>query len=349
MSNADSVTQAEIDDAASKQYALAELFWYQLDKPDTAIVVMQNLLDSMSTSRIAPRAMLALSAMVREQRADTAAADSIVKAIPGRFPHSDYLPEIFEVLGLRGTPADTGYAEVYIKKAETFWVDEKNYDSARYWYQYVVDHFPQSAHYDRARFALIWLTESFQNPGDSSVFLAYQEFADSFPQSPFAADARSKLVVTAPVRHEEEMGPLPEDSTMLAQEQPVDSLVPLSTDSAGVPTAYFDPEQAVYYRGNDTLVLLADPPIKVEIPFEFPQEAYNIDKDRFILNFQVLLEFTGKVKECKLYNTSGNAEIDRRATQAMETSWFNTMRIRVENLEKWQVYKMLIEKPTELR
>ena len=44
-------------------------------------------------------------------------------------------------LGLKGTEADTGYAEVFIKRAEDFWVDSGQVDSARYWYQYVIDSF----------------------------------------------------------------------------------------------------------------------------------------------------------------------------------------------------------------
>ncbi|MBI5267102.1 MAG: tetratricopeptide repeat protein [candidate division Zixibacteria bacterium] len=341
------ITQAQIDDAATQQYALAELYWYQLDKPDSAISALQVVLDSMTTARNAPKAMLALSQMVREYREDTAAADSILHAIPARFPHSDYIPEILEFMGLRGTPADTGYAEVYIKRAEAFWSDEKNYDSARYWYQYVVDHFPESAHYDRARFALIWLTETFQSPGDSSVFLAYQAYADSFPQSPFAEDARRKLVTTAA---RAPLGPeLPSDSGALAVVPQPDSTFAQTSDTTGASPAYINPEEQVWYRGNDTLVPLTDAPVSVDQRFEFPPEAYSIDKNDFLLFFQVLLDFDGKVKEFELKTPSGNTEIDRRAKEAMRTSTFNMMKIRAEWQGKWMVYKMLIEKPAHLR
>jgi hypothetical protein len=342
------VTQAKIDDAADRQYALAELYWYQLDKPDSAMADMWYIIDSFPSARITPRAMLALSQMVREHDEDTARADSILRAIPERFPRSDYLPEIFERLGLRGSSADTGYAELYIKRAENFWSDDQNIDSARYWYQYVIDHFPQSAHYDRARFALIWLTENYRSPGDSSIYFAYKEFSDSFPNSAFAENALSKLVNTKAPKRREEGPPPPGDSAQLTQTLPGDSASLVTADSAAAP-AYVDPLQQVWYRGKDTLVALDEAPVKIDEPFEFPEAAYTIDQNDFYIYFHVLLDFSGKVVEFDLKIPSGNAEIDRRASRAIQTSTFNIQKIRVEYQDKWMVYKMFIQKPTHLR
>ena len=164
------ITQAMIEAAAIKQFQVGLLYWHQLDKPDSAIADMQLVVDSFPATRIAPRAMLALSQMIREQNADTASADSIARLIPLRYPRSDYLPEILMTLGLKGTEADTGYAEVFIKRAEDFWVDSGQVDSARYWYQYVIDSF-RDRPIRPARFANIWFTENIRASAIPQSFL----------------------------------------------------------------------------------------------------------------------------------------------------------------------------------
>ncbi|MFH2049623.1 MAG: tetratricopeptide repeat protein, partial [bacterium] len=144
----DSTTTMEmIDEAAYIQYQLAELLWFKLNKPDTAILEMQYVVDSFPMSYDAPKAMIALSQMVLDYESDTAKSDSIIHAMLSNYPHSDYVPEALEYLGLLGTEADTGYAGAYLKKAEEYLVDEQNIDSARYYYQIIVNRFTESEYY----------------------------------------------------------------------------------------------------------------------------------------------------------------------------------------------------------
>ena len=153
------------------------------------MVEMQYLVDSFPDSYYAPKAMIALAQMEREYAEDSVAADSILKAMLRRYPDSDFVPEALEALSLSGTAADTGYAALYIGQAEDFLINEDNGDSARVRYQYVVDNFPESKFFVPAKFALVWLDETYDSPGDSSVIHAYQEFADSFPGNEYASAA----------------------------------------------------------------------------------------------------------------------------------------------------------------
>ena len=106
----DTITTKEaIDEAAFIQYQLSELLWFDLNKPDTAILEMQYLIDSFSTAYVAPKAMISLSQMIREHQSDSIAADSILYSMLERYPTSDYIPEALEVLSLTGTAADTGH------------------------------------------------------------------------------------------------------------------------------------------------------------------------------------------------------------------------------------------------
>jgi TolA-binding protein len=179
-------TPAAIDEAAYSQYLLAELYWLKLDKPDSAMLEMRYLVDSFATSYYAPKAMISLAEMTREQSSDDATADSLLKSMLRKYPQSDFAPDALEALGLKGTAADTGYAAIYVDKAEDFMLNGENYDSARAYYQLVVNRFPESEYYVPSKFALIWLEETYASPGDSSVYYAYKEFADSFPGNEWA-------------------------------------------------------------------------------------------------------------------------------------------------------------------
>lgn len=341
-------TQEMIDDAAHTQYQLAELYWFKLNKPDSAILEMQYLVDSFPTAYEAPRGMIALSQMVKEHEGDTLKADSILRAALEKYPHSDYVTEMLEVLGLRGTAADTGYAGVYIEKAEYFLVDEENIDSARTYYEYVVDHFPDSKYFLQAGFALLWLTETYESPGDSSVILAYSEFADSFPGTFWAAEA-TKRTQYRPQRqpHAEE-----ETDTVLQQEEGAAEPFAFQDETEKEDTStYVDPLEAIYTAPNGEEAY--DLPGNVQIievreEFIYPTEAYALAWEGD-LYFQILLDFTGEVVDYVLKTHSGSEELDRRAEETVASTIFDVSQLRPDQQGAWFVYKFRVTLPEHLR
>ena len=185
------LTQDQLDETAYTQYLLGELYWFQLNKPDSAIEEMTFLVDSFPTAYDAPRGLIALSQMYKDYHADSAASDSLLRTVLTRYPNSDYVPDALDLLGLRGTAADTGYAERYIHEAEEL-LETEEYDSAIVLYQYVAESFPDSRYALQARFNALWVTEEYRAPGDSSLVFAYQEIVDSFPGTEWATEARKR-------------------------------------------------------------------------------------------------------------------------------------------------------------
>ncbi|UCC45572.1 MAG: tetratricopeptide repeat protein [Candidatus Zixiibacteriota bacterium] len=350
-----SMTLEQIDEAALTQYQLAELYWFQLNKPDTAMLEMQYVVDSFPSAYDAPRAMIALSQMYRDHREDHGMADSILKEVLQKHPRSDYVPEALDILGLRGTSADTGYAAIYFHRAEDWLVDSANYDSARYNYQYVVDNFPDSKYHLQARFNLIWLSDEYQLPGDSSVIHAYQEFADSFPGSPLGQEARLR-VTAQPDRMRQR--PVVQDE----QGEVVDTTEPAASqaDTSGQ-IDVFGSLRAVY-RGpsGEKLTDLKETPILIEEPFELPTEAYDMPDQGIELYFQVLIDFDGKVVDVILKVPSVYDELNLRATRTVQSMTFEPLKVselitRFELQESadergyWFAYKYLVLKPEYLR
>jgi tetratricopeptide (TPR) repeat protein len=349
-------TQTAIDDAGYMQYLLGELYWFSLGKPDSAIAEMQYLVDSLPTAYVVPKGLIALAQMRREQLGDTVGADSLLRLVLTRHAGSDYVPEALRLLGLTGSAADTGYAELYIRRAERFVVDDKNIDSARANYQYVVDHFPDSKYNLTARFATIWLKENYQSPGDSSVILAYQMFADSFPGTEFTKEARKRL-------GQAQSQPKPGDRPAQAEEsdttqQPVDTTALAGSDTTG---GYIDPRVALYYRPNgDTLADIKLEPIETVEPFVFPEGASTGDRYDWTLYYQILVDFSGRVIDYELKIPTEVVEINERASITVASMTFDAMevsnRVVDANLKEspdkrghWFVYLFKVSKPEHLR
>lgn len=354
-------TPAAIDDAAYAQYLLAELYWFKLSRPDSAMSEMGYLVDSFPTSYYAPKGMIALAQMIREQTGEDQTPDSLLKAVLRQYPHSDFVPEALDVLGLKGTAADTGYAAEYIDKAENFLIDGENADSAALYYKYVVDSFPESKYYLQARFSLIWLQETYKAPGDSSVFHAYKSFIDSFPDNEWSRAASRRLGTST-----ETTAQLPQAQQEHRSGEAIDSTRAIDTTAqthkpADTAATYIDPMLALYRSPKgDTLVDLRLQPVETQIPFEFPPEASGGTQHDWKLYFQLLIDFSGKVVDYNLKIPSGMEEIDKRASETVGSMRFDAMEVanRVVDAgvsEKrteegyWFVFLYLVSKPEYLR
>ncbi len=344
-------TQDMIDEAAYTQYQLAELYWFQLNKPDSGMNEMRYVADSFPTAYDAPRAMIALSQMILDQTSDTAASDSILHAMLERYPHSDYVPEALEQLGLLGTPADTGYAERYIHLAESFVGDTVEVDSARAYYQKVVDDYPDSKFYLQARFALIWLTEQYDSPGDSTVIFAYNEFADSFPGSPWGQEAMNRTQYRPTNQNRGQPGQTGGDSLLAQQEADTTGSNGFVVNEKGDTTGYVDPSVERYKASDGTLAvdLPADvKPMEVREEFVYPTEAYS-SRWEGDLYFQIQLDFSGQVTDIVQKSFADVDEINLRAQESLRSTTFDTRLLRPEMIGKWFVYKFRVKLPDHLR
>ena len=314
-------TEDAIDEAAYTQYQLSELYWFKLNKPDSAIVEMQYIIDSMPLAYHVPKALIALSQMHRVHYEDDQGDDSILKLVLIDHAQSDYVPEALDALGLKGTAADTGYAELYVHRAENF-LEAEEIDSAIANYQVVVDQFPDSKYHLTAQFSTIWLTEMYQSPGDSSVVLAYQEFADSFGGTEWGQEARRRIQPPRSTsrddrERDDERRPRDEER----DEEPIDR-PPAVDDNID----WDDPLVAVYYRPNgDTLIELKLEPLEIIEAFEFPAEANTGDRYDWKLYFQLLIDFSGEVKDLVLKIPSGVPEMDENAELTVRSMRFDAL------------------------
>lgn len=341
------VTSADIEAAARVQYQLAELYWFRLNKPDTAMLEMHYLVDSLPETFETPKGLIALSQMYLEHSEDTVIAESLLNLVITNFVDSDYMVDALDALGLRGTAADTGYAKVYLHRAENFMIDDNNIDSARYYYQYIVDQYPDSKYYLQARFGLIWLTEQYDPPGDSSLVFAYQEFADSFPGSYWADEAFDRIsdVIEQPVEEPEiDSTVVGEQDTIFAADTPSEDEDPFGDEpiAGGIYAGLYISPAGDSIADLWKYVTVTDE----QEEFIFPEEAYRMEfQGNLELYFQIKLDSYGEVVDLVLKRPSGVEAIDNAATLTVGSMTFDIIRLRSEEQEAWWVYKYIITKP----
>ena len=352
------LTQDQIDQTAYTQYLLGELYWFQLNKPDSAIAEMVFLVDSFPTAYDAPRGLIALSQMYLDYYTDSSASDSLLHTVLTRYPNSDYVPEALELLDLKGTAADTGYAERYVHMAEDM-LDEKNYDSSIALYRHVAERFPDSRYSLQARFNALWVEDEYLAPGDSSLVFAYQEIVDSFSGTEWAAESRKRLTASTPRKARDDEGEGVLANAQSEQDQ-ADDLTVLGNREQEQGSVS-DVQESLYRRPNgDTLIILLQKPTLTEEQFIFPEEAYSVNVDVIILYFQILLDFSGRVIDLDLRVPSQFDRMNENAIRTVRSMTFDPLEVTrlVEQglvpedpngSGHWFVYKYEIKKPDILR
>jgi tetratricopeptide (TPR) repeat protein len=142
MKAADSSGQIEqhlLDQLTENQFKLGELFYYDLDKPDSAIHAFQILLERYPESRYAPRSLMSMGYIHRDDYADTATHDSLLREVLKQYPRYDEAEDVINLLGLAGTAVDTGYGSIVFARAEKFLEEFIELDSSEYFMSLVGD------------------------------------------------------------------------------------------------------------------------------------------------------------------------------------------------------------------
>jgi len=343
-----SATEAEVDSAAYQQYLLAELYMYQLDKPDSAYNEFMYIVDSFPSSYFTPKAMIAAAAISREYYEDTVRCDSMLRIALKEYPHSDFTPEVIDMLGLAGTVADTGYPEYYFEKAENFAFEKEMYDSAKYYYEYVSDSFPNSKFATKAKFASIWVEDEYANPGDSSVYYAYSEFIDSFPSTEYARVANQKINVPARPERREDNEP---DSSVYAIRDPRGreaDLEPRSDEQSDDRNEenFMTPEERVYVDpDSNTIEQVEQGPYRCDLEFIYPASAYSTNFEGDLV-FQLKLDAFGEIVDHRLMTPSPSQDLDVAVTEVVLNCHWDTGWMEPEEYNTWFVYKYSVRLPS---
>jgi TolA-binding protein len=336
-------TQDEVDRAAETQYLLAELYLTQMDKVDSAFQEFQYILNNFPDAYLAPKAMIAIAIMQRDNYADTSGYDSTLRAMLQDYSKSDFVPEAIGLLGLAGTAADTGYAEIHYKKSEYFMFDNYNIDSARYYMSLVADSFPYSKLNEKAKYVLLWITEEFDSPGDSSLYYGYALYSDSFPNTVYGREARKKRTASSIVAasiddRSEQATPELEDRQDLKRD----------TLPGSIGDDKFKTSEEICATGPDgnTIFPVEIPPRRYDKEFRLPPAALSYDfPNQIEFCIQLKIDAFGEIAELSLINPTPCRELNEEVIETVETAHFETYWILPELIDSWFYFNYRVKIP----
>jgi TonB family protein len=319
--------QAQLSEEEAEQpekalFLLAELYLTKMNQPDSALAEYLILADKYPESEYATKSLYAAAWILQNIEHDTAQAENIYRRILKDYPNSDHLKLAMESLKASYDSMEVDNPERKYRQAEKMLIQNQNVDSALVLYNQIIERFPQSIYAGKAAYALAWTMERYDNPGDSTVALAYQRVIDEYPNTEYADAARIKLGI-APKMTTPPPPAVPEGDSL--EEQLADTLQADTTTSSG-PSIPMAPEPLE--RGK----------------FVYPEsEIESGIKGKVVL--KIMINFEGKVSDAVLVNKTDNYWIDEAAIKAAMETTFDPDSIDMMLLNEWLLYDVEVIPP----
>jgi len=317
---------------AQSHFQLGTLYLRQMGEPDSALQQFRLVVDDYPESEYATPALLNIAELLLERDADSARAEQVWQTLVARYPAGEAAMWARTRLGMP-LPEDITKSDILLLRgAESVLLDAGDPDSATKLYDLLLQEYPDSRYRAKAIYSKAWILDHYYANDDSAVYYAYKTVVDSFPTSPYAADARKKLN---------------------PPERQVRSIVTEKTDTAKTDTTYIDTSavKTTIAELQDTTVL-APKPIQLG-EFEYPPPIPGfIWRDNVRVTFLIHINDQGEVEEdLKLIGSSGYTEIDLMAKEAVKKTRFNPQDIDNFLLitREWFKYELVIPPPGQAK
>jgi tetratricopeptide (TPR) repeat protein len=234
--------------ASSTDFKIGELFWLELDQPDSAYKHYCASVRDSQYSAQAPKALYSAAWIARYALADSVKADSLCKLLIARYPANIYAQKAQVARGETITvfTRQDSARDAFDAAEKLFYADNRP-DSAALAYIEVYKKYPDSDFGPKSLYAAAWINDNVLDKNRTAKVL-YDMLCDTFPASSYCQnEARPRLKVVADslaalrVRRKAGPGaqaasaPLPAQKGAVAATQGHDTLA--ENDSAAVPQA----------------------------------------------------------------------------------------------------------------
>ncbi len=183
---------------SSPEFKIGELFWLELNQPDSAFRHYCATACDTHYRAAAPKALYAAAWIARYSLKDTVRADSLYKVLLAGFPSNVYAQKAQEAHGDKVTIfTRRDSARAVFEAAEKIFLDDNQPDSAAEAYQQVFKMFPETEYGPEALYASAWIYDNVLDKNRTAKGL-YELLCDSFPKCPYCLDeAKPRLKVVA--------------------------------------------------------------------------------------------------------------------------------------------------------
>ncbi len=314
----DSIRQEIIRSGIKTRFLLAELYAYELNRPDSALTEYLLLVNEYPNSPYAVRALLAM-ANIELNRADTLNASLYLGRLIEEYPESPQAVRAAEFLEF---PLDLSQNAIGLyARAESLIYYDDNPDSAIILFQHIADNFPDLA--PKASFAIAWTLDNIIGVTDSSAFYAYASINKTYPQTEYGSAAKIRLGLDSKPRFERKANRDREKESEEGRDDPL-----------------ADPDSALALAMG-----LPNAPRVIELgEFLYPEELLNKDLKGQVI-FKIKLDITGKVQDYEIIGPSGERAIDSVATFALLETEFDVSNYDFTQLDSFFRYSIRFERP----
>jgi TolA-binding protein len=314
----DSVRQDLIRTGIETRFLLAELYAYDLKRPDSAITEYLLIVEEHPESPFAVRALLA-AANIEFGRQDTLQGNAFLRRVVDEYPSSPHAVQAAEILNYPLNLSENALG--LYARAESLIYYENDPQSAITIFRLIADYFPDLK--AKASFAIAWTLDNIMNVTDSSAYYAYTSVKDEFPETEYAEAAKLKLGLTSRVRESQQRRRDRESEAQNDLEEPGVNQDSLDREAMGLPRA-------------PQVITLGE--------FLYPEELLDKDLKGEVI-FKIKLDLTGRVQDYELIGPSGERAIDSVATVALLETEFDTSNFDFTQLESFFRYSIPFERP----
>ncbi|UCC79148.1 MAG: tetratricopeptide repeat protein [Candidatus Zixiibacteriota bacterium] len=314
----DSIRQSIIKSGIETRFLLAELFAYELNRPDSALTEYLLLVKEHPDSPYAIRALLA-AANIEFNRQNATKGNLLLRRIIDEYPRSPQAVQAAEILEY---PLDLSRNAVGLyARAESLIYFDNNPDSAIAIFRYIADNFPDLS--AKASFAVAWTLENVLNVTDSSAYYEYTAVNNKYPQTEYAEAAKIRLGMASRTGSARQPPREREDETQKEPEEPEADPDSLRRMAMELPRA---------------------PRVLAAGEFLYPEELLDKDLKGEVI-FKIKLDITGRVQDYEIIGPSGERAIDSVATAALLETEFDTADLDFRQLDSFFIYNIPFERP----
>jgi TolA-binding protein/predicted negative regulator of RcsB-dependent stress response len=187
--NLDSLREIKESIKLNAYFELSEIFYYNLNRQDSAIHYLNKIITDYSSSGIVSKALFYLGTIYKSA-GDSIKANEYFNNVINRFPNSVYANESRKYLGQQTVLQSYDAADSLLTAAQRL-LGTNNKDKVASVIYEAIDKYPNSPLLPKAYYSLGWVYEYIQ-PNKDSALKYYSIVLNRYPQTDFAASVKSK-------------------------------------------------------------------------------------------------------------------------------------------------------------
>lgn len=214
-----------------KKLALAEVLYFNFNKPDSAIAVYNQIVNDQVDTALTTRALYSLGYLYKEVLNDSITADSVLYQLVNFNPDTPQADGARKMLGIELAEEKIDSAAIYFKRAENEYLVNQNVEKALEIYNSVIEQYPNSEYSPKAIYAQAWLAEKkLFNPEMALQY--YEQVVEKYPNSEYGKSVKNHLALYEKAKKDiEARQKAIADSLANYEKTKNDSLSTIATDS----------------------------------------------------------------------------------------------------------------------